>query len=456
MSSNYTIISCAQWDRMQETIASADAYQVKSQEELARLRALEDAQRARLDRLTLEHQQAVAQSLEALAASCRAAQARLQGQARARMDGQAGQFAGQLEDLRRRAAQTEERAAALTEEADRLAEAYSGMIAPVLAGLGQGEARARATLEEADRLLGQIRALHPEALLPEEYAALEALRASIAANLEAGDFQAALAVSQGSVLRAGRLLTRLAVLNQRQEARTAVLRAQASELQLRAERLASPGGALAFELDGEAAELPYDISFWSHGAFDGIAGQIAALSARLQSPAPLGEEELRAAAGQLAQLGELLDRCDREARRELAGAAAVDHTVQRLYNGLNARGWTLTGSGRQDGDSRKPYSMTYDDGLGNTVSIVVAGGEDPETPSFFYEAFSPSEGMAAAVKADVGAALRAEGLIPGPVTERDDCALNHSPGAFIARAEREAAQLSARRQERLRRALGQG
>lgn len=454
MSSSYTIISCASWDRMQETIASADAYQVKSQEELARLRELEAAQRARLERLSRENRQAVEQSLDALAEACRMAEGRLQGQARARMANQSGQFAGRLDELRRRAARTEERAAALLEEADALAKAYSGIIGPVLAGQGQGEERARAALREVDRLLDQIRALHPEAFLPAEYASLEALRASIAANVEAGDFQAALAVSQGGVLRAGRILARLAVLSQRQEVLSARLRERAAELQAKAERLASPGGVLTFELDGAAAELPYDISFWSHGAFDGIAGEIAGLSRRLQSAVPLEEGDLRAVADQAARLEELLDACDREARRELAGAAAVEHTVQRLYAGLDARGWILTSSGWQDGDSRKAYSMTCGDGLGNTVSIVVAGGESPETPSFFCEAFSESEGMAAVVKADVGAALQEEGLISGSVSERKDCA--RSPAEFIARAEREAAQLSVPRRERIRRALGQG
>lgn len=454
MSSSYTTISCASWDRMQETIASADAYQVKSQEELGRLRELEAAQRARLERLSWENQQAVEQSLDALAEAYRTAEVRLQRQAHTRMADQGNQFVGRLDELRRRAARTEERAAALLGEADGLAEAYNGMIGPVLAGQGQGEERAHATLKEVDRLLDQIRTLHPEVLLPAEYASLEALRSSIAANMETGDFQAALAVSQGSVLRASRILTRLAALSQRQEVLSARLREQAAELQAKAERLASPGGTLSFELDGAATELPYDISFWSHGTFDGIAREIAGLNRYLQSTASLGEGNLRAAEDQIARLEELLNTCDREARRELAGAAAVEHTVQRLYAGLDARGWSLNDSGWQDGDSRKSYSMIYADGLGNAVSIVVAGGETPETPSFFYEAFSESKGMAAVVKADVGAVLQEEGLIPGLVTERNDCA--RSPAAFIARAEQEAAQLSVPRRERLRRTLGQG
>lgn len=450
MSSYWTIISCAEWDRLKESIAAADAYEIESREEIARLRTLEQARQWELDRLCQETRHRTEDSIHALTESYRAAAEGLDLQARARLAEQDRSFAGQLEQLRAQAAQTGTRASALTEGAEAAAREYSAVLEQALAEHSRGEERAKRTLEEVDRLLEQVRALHPSAFLPAAYPSLEAMRASISANLAAGDFQAAMVVSQNSILEASRALIQLVLLQERHSRRIEQLQERGAALQTRAERLSAGGGTLTVEMDREPAQLPYSIQFWSYGAFDGINGQISALNQELRREAdtPTGLDRLGRLEEQLARLEERLEACDQEARQSLAGAAAVENTVQRIYSRLDEQGWTLESSGRQDGDTRKPYSMTYTDGGGNTVSIVVASGERPERPSFLYEAFSPSEGMAAMVKEDVGAALREEGLIPEHTVERDDCALNASPDVFIRRAEQEAEQLRRRGRQR--------
>lgn len=84
--------------------------------------------------------------------------------------------------------------------------------------------------------------------------------------------------------------------------------------------------------------------------------------------------------------------------------------------------------------------MTYEDRTGNTVSIVIASGDQPERPAFFYEAFAESEGMAAIVKDGVSAALQEEGFVSGEIVRQSDCAGNIAPSAFIERTAQEVAQ----------------
>lgn len=443
MSSYYTTISCDEWKRMQDSIASAEAYVIRSNEEIARLKELDNLRRKELNRVQQENGRMIERALDVLATSYRAAVAEVEEQVHDHVVVQAEEFGSQLSDLRNQATKLGTRIEVASGKVDELVKDYNEVFSKVMKGLPQEKAKASKILSELDKLLEKIRLLYPENFAATEYASLEAIRTTLAANIEAEDFQAAIFLSQDSVIKASRVLTQLILKNEQYNAQISELQDRVASIQARAEWMSSPNGGLTFELGEETAEYDYDINFWSAGRFEKIVASVGELAQQLKNAQaqPVSQGVLDALTEQVTQLDSDLAACDKAARQELAGAIAVENTAQRLYGCLEERGWELQESGRQDEDSRKPYAMTYEDGSGNTVSIVVASGEQPERPAFFYEAFADSEGLAAIVKAGVGAALQDEGLIPGEIVHRDDCAGNTSPDAFINQVFQERTQM---------------
>lgn len=450
MSSYYTTVSCAEWQRMREAIQAADSYVLRNNEEIARLKELEAQRKQELYRVQQENGRAIERALDVLNTAYRVATAETEERSLAHTTMQDSEFGTQLKDLRQQASKLSDQTKSALTLAENLAKRYSDAFSVLVAELPKDEARAKKILGELDALLERIRTLHPEIFAPAEYTSLETLRTALSANVASGDFQAAVIVSQNSILNASQLLTQLVVENEQYGIRAAEVEKDAEALQSRLDLISAKGGILSIELGEEQLEHDYDIRFWSSGRFDEIDAHTQEVAKQIKEAiqAPVGKRALDSLAQVITKLDLQLSSCDAKARNALAGAIAVEHAAQRLYSSLDERGWTLESSGRQDEDSRKPYAMTYEDRTGNTVSVIIASGDQPERPAFFYEAFAESEGMAAIVKDGVSAALQEEGFVSGEIVQQSDCVENTAPNAFIERTVQEVAQRVMEREKR--------
>ena len=448
MSSYYTTVSCDEWRRMQDLIKCADAYVIRNNREIERLRQLEQERRNELVRINRLSSRAIENAVDFITLTGRASVQRLNEQVRHRIEERTQDLSGQVDAVRREAADARFRIASASDTIERIAIEYNDIINGITSAERNDETRANAILAELDSLIAQIRELHPQVHMPAEYSAIEANRASVASNIQSGDYQAAIMVSQGSIIDTSRVLMRLIAICEQNHMWLSEAHDALTDVQMRIDSLSSQEGRIVINLGEDSFESEYDIDYWSNGDFSNIVSEVTHIAQRLNhsDENPVTSDELRDITRRIGELNELLTVCDLDARNELCGSIAVENTAQRLYDNLTGRGWNLADSGRREDDSRKPYTMTYDDGTGNTISIVIASGNTTDRPAFFYEAFSQNEGMASLVKDGVGAALVSEGLNPQNTVHRDDCHNNPEPETFINNVSTEADQM---RQQRL-------
>lgn len=458
MSSYYSTITVptGEWERMQLEINSASAYQIQSQQEIARLQALELERRQELSRIQEANRQTVGRATDYINVAFRNNLDRLSDSARATLASQTARFDEQIGNLRSQASRLDARLTAASATIESIAQQYHDVFQSILGGVSRAQGRAEYVLAELDRFLERIEGLNPERFAADEYSALLLLRANTASNIANGDYQTALIVSQSGILDASRLLTRLIAFNEQYDAMYADVRGRLNALQGRMDNLASREGVISLNVGDEPMEFDYDIAYWSHGIYDEISSAVSMIAERLERGAktPISIADLGNLGRRIDALNDQLTRCDEEARRDLVSAITVDDTVSRLHNCLENRGWTLEESGRVDDDNRKPYSLVYGDGEGNTVSFVIAAGSDPKTPALFYEAFADDSPTANVIKEGMGAALETEGLQARNTVRRNDCSSNASPEAFIHNIERETEQMTDARINQVRNTVG--
>lgn len=457
MSSHYTVVSCAEWERMQEEIRSADAYVIANELERKRLEKLAQERRMELQRMREANGRAIDHAVSLLAITGRNMTKDLTEQVRERLDRHHESVSGQMESLREDVARTGYRMAQSVEAVERIADEYARTIDALTGRWDDAKDRASAYLQEFDAMLERIRELHPEAFVASDFEALESKRRSLAINMQDHDYQAALALAQGSIVQSGRTLARAILMSEQYAVTYGEVKEQLIRLQERVGTLLSPDGKIIVSLGEEEIETSYDPSYWSDGIFDEIAERIAVIGEQIDMAGkrPVGLDALEGYGRQLIQMEQQVTLCDEEARKELAGAISVENMAGRLYDNLRERGWQLMdGAGRRDGDDRKPYSMSYQDGGGNTISMVISAGKDPERPDLSYEAFSDSEGMRSLIKEGIDGAFAALGLGTGNMLQRNDCHENGRPEQFIRNMEHEAESILGSRQQEIRNSLG--
>lgn len=443
MSSNHTRVSNREWQAMQRRIADTNAYVINRAEEARRIREEAERRSREIAAMHEANQRAINQAVSTLENAYRTTLQDARNQFATQVSDQSTDFQNQLQAMLADVRSISGQLTRSDGRVDALARQYNDAFQARLARTERGRQRAEAVLHELDRFMQQIQTLNPERFMPSEYAALQALRASVAANIQVGDYQAAVVVSQNSILTASRVLTQLTLLSENYNQQLTEVRTAASSLNTRMTQLASNAGVLSIEVDGEQVEYEYDIRYWSNGAFGQLQQQLAAVETQLAS-GRMSLQDLAQSRIRVEQIGSQLDQCDQRARRDMAGSVFVEDTAVRLHSSLTERGWTLEEAGHHADEARNPYTMQYEDGNGNTVSIVVSSGEKADEPSYAIEVFAEDEYRAGIIKEGVHASMVDEGLQIEGIEYRDDCHLNPDPQTFTVNMVREAL----RRQQR--------
>lgn len=438
MSSIGTRVMNSEWEAMLNRIASTEAYVINCQAEATRIANLIESRRREIESIHQANQRAIQQSVSALTEMFNEDVGVVRGRINTQLRTQADAFSSELQGIRNELASTSARLSVFDRRIDALATTYNDIFQEYANQEQSSNDRANLVLNEIDRLLQLIDELSPQRFSPVEYANLVSLRESIRVNLNAGDNQAATLVSQNSILQATRLLARLQLMNDQYNTQVNTIRENAMRIQQRIEELSSKDGVLTAEIGGEIEEYDYDISFWSHGTFDSLVSEFHRLQNLLDGDLTL--EQLNQVGADLDQLSANIARCDANARRERTGALIAADAALRLHNGLSNSNWNLEASGYVSDDEREPYTMTYTDASGNTVSIVISP-ESPNSPHIFMEVFSEDEDLAEITKDGIHASLEDEGLVIGEREQRNDCHLNPDPETFINNSVAEAQEL---------------
>lgn len=439
MSSIGTRVMNSEWEAMLNRIASTEAYVINRQAEATRIANLIDSRQSELNSIHRANQAAIQQSISALAEMFNENLGVVQEHIDTQLRLQADSFNSELQGMRNDIANTSARLSNYDRKTDALATTYNDIFQAYASQEQALTDRVNLILREIERLIGLINELSPQNFYPTEYARLISLSESIRANLNSGDNQAAMAVSQNSVLQATRLLARLQLMNETYNIQANAIKERALEMQRQIETLSSSDGVLSIEVGENCEEYDYDISFWSHGRFDSLITEFLRLQELLDSD-NLTFDQLNQIDTELTRLENDINDCDAIARRERVGAAIAADAALRLHDGLSNTNWHLETSGYVSDDEREPYTMTYTDASGNTVSIVISP-ESPNSPHIFMEVFSEDEDLAEITKDGIHASLENEGLVIGEREQRNDCHLNPDPETFINNSVAEAQEL---------------
>lgn len=439
MSSNHTRVNIDEWEAMQRRAREVDAYVISRKEEAERIAELVAQRRRETEAARATNAARIQNSVNSLIDSFNSNVSNLRNQMNSHLREQANAFGTQLERMRNDIRSTSARISSMEQDLNNLARTYNDVFQEYLRMENERGSRANMVSAELERLLGIIDGLNPQRFTPVEYASLCSQYESVRANINSGDSQAALMVSQNSILQATRLLAQLQLLNEQYDRKYADICNRATSVKERIDRLSSKEGALRFEYNGALRDFSYDVDYWSHGRFQGLCNEFEQLETSLHS----GRTTLE----QLEQIGQALDvlnqnisACDEAARLERVAQISTADTARRLSRGLENSGWSLVESDWDEGDNRNSYVMNYSDSAGSTVSVVVAP-ESPESPGIFMEVFSDSTYREERIKDGIHETLQREGLEIGQREERNDCHLNPTPEAFLQNALEEAREV---------------
>lgn len=429
MSSNHTWVSRDDWSEMNRQIGSLHAYLINSDLQAALIRRQYEERIQQIEDSYRANAQVVTQAVNALENAYRTTLSQAREQFEAEVDEHSAQFHQQLQELLENVGTVSGRLGQADSRLNGLAARYDAAFQALLARADGSKERAEQTVAELDRFLQALEQLNPERFRPAEYEALRSLRNLTNSNVENGDHAAALAVSQSSILTATRLLAQLTVDNERYARQLQAAATELASLEDQASRLASDAGVLVVELQGQRQEFDYDIEYWSGGAFGQLRNRLTRLWEQLETP-DLSSARVIDLRQQIGRLQAELEQCDQQARRAMAGSVFVEETADRLNAVLTERGWEATVDEHHEQDARAPYTMEFEDGSGNTVSVVVSRGVQADQPIYSMEVYSDDAYRAGRIKDGIHAAMNGGQTRAQVVERRDDCHLNPDPETF--------------------------
>jgi|GEM_PF-2990522 len=439
MSSYWTTISVndKEWARIQKCVQDTDKYVIRQQERAERLRQEAERRQALLEEIRQQTKRTVDSAVKLLQGDFEKAVKDLSGTAREAAGKQTGQFVREIEDLRADISATGRRTAAAAGQISRLSQEFNRALAE-LAGQRSGAAeRAGVFLQELNGLCGQIEGLNPGVFAPEKYRELAQIVRNADADTRSGSHQAALIAAQNGVTKASALLAELILANEEYDALLAETAEKAEAVRARFDAL-SPEmeGVIAFDLDGEPMEFEYDIDHWSGGCYGRLRDEFRQLYDRVEAAkkTKVPAARLEALRGELERLGLRLEQCDADARQELAGSLRAQEIAARWCDSLQGNDWKLEEHGFEGDDDRSPYTMTYQDGAGNKIAIIVSPDTSADQPHIVLEAFPKQEAHGDVIKRNVQALLADEGIRVERTRHMEDCHRNSDEAAFLRNA----------------------
>lgn len=317
-----------------------------------------------LERRVQEETDRLLEGIDQVSYELRAAVAQHVAQTRQEMDG-----------LRSAVRAVEQQAVQMDGKIDQLESNMAQRFREMADAIAAERTRAQLYRNQFAVLVEQVSALHSRELLPGVLEnQLTPTTDFLDADMENGDYQAAIGLAQTKIPDAVEILQQLQQLNERFR-----------QLSLEGQRLLEELGQQLAQLDEKEhnrydltmGEIEYeyngDIQYWTNGLysvavenFDDVRQQYT------QARDAMNLEVMERALRHLEQVALQLEECRQVAQEEFRISAMVQNMVTEIHDALTRdAAWTLTESGFAGDDERRPYRLRYSDGAGCTATVVV-------------------------------------------------------------------------------------
>ena len=454
MSSYYTTVTIndQEWAEIQRKVTDTNTYVMRKQEEAARIRSEIQKREQELNRMREQANTTVNNAVSALQNGFKAAADSIIAQSCDSVQAQVQGFNDAVAGLRKDIAATSMRTAEASVLVANISQKYAEVVDTLVKQKADSAASAGVYLENISSLNKQIQDLNPQIFDPRGYSEVENIILNARGNIEAGRYQSALGMAQFGILKASALLTKLILANSAHEKELTETTHLAYDLKTEFDCLdSSTDGGIEFEIDGEQYEYDFDIDHWSEGRFRQLLTKFEEVYKQIKDArdVPVPAEQLADMKSVVQDLSQRLKKCDVAARTEMVGSLKAQETAARLCESLMENDWELGEYGFDQGDNRNPYTMIYQNDVGNKISIVVAPGAQADKPNIFLEAFAGDESHADIVKKNVLASLPNEGLCGDTPTQRlNDCQNNKDANTFIRNTLSRTASVNSQRRKK--------
>lgn len=445
-------ISDQEWMNIQRKISDTEIYVVRKREEAERLRAEANKRELELQEMREATNKAVDSAFQMLQGTYTQSLLDLGNEMRCDVQRMADSFNGQIEALRNEVSENSRLTKQASIYVSDLSKEISQKLNALIASGEKTSTQANTYIVNLKKIVYEIEKLNPDVFEPKTHWEISRLLEQAKDNIKSGCYQAALINSQYGIGKASELLTKLIVQNELYDNSLLKALVEADSLKTKIDAFDTKAeGAIAFDVDGEKLEYEYDISHWSEGAFDSIKAEFNHIYKQIieAKEQKISIEVLNAFIKAIEDLKIRLEECDMNARKELLGSVQAQETAGRLCDSLLANNWELEEYGFDEDDDRNPYKMTYKDGAGNQIAIVVSPGSSADKPDVFLEAFTEEEAHSEIIKKKIQSTLPDEGVGVESTVHLNDCQNNSDSNSFIHNTIKKAkATNKARREKR--------
>lgn len=445
-------ISDQEWMNIQRKISDTEIYVVRKREEAERLHVEANKRELELQKMREAANKAVDSAFQMLQGSYKQSLLDLGYEMKNDVLRNTDSFNGQIEALRKEVNENSRLTKQASIYVSNLSKEISQKLNALIASGEKASIQANTYIVNLEKIVCEIEKLNPDVFEPKTHWEISRLFEQVESNIESGCYQAALINSQYGIGKASELLTKLIVQNEMYDNNFIKALDEADNLKTKIDAFDSKAeGAIAFEIDGEKLEYEYDISHWSEGAFESIKAEFNHIYKQIieAKEQRISIEALNAFIKAIEGLKIRLEECDINARKELLGSVQAQETAGRLCDSLLENNWELEEYGFDEDDDRNPYKMTYKDGSGNQIAIVVSPGVSAEKPDVFLEAFTEEEAHSEIIKNKIQSTLPDECVDVESTVHLNDCQNNSDTNSFIHNTIKKAkATNKARREKR--------
>ena len=452
MSSYYNeiYVNDEEWKNIQQKVCDTDAYIARKKEEAERLkRAIEDRE-AELRKLKIQTEKTLSSSISMIQGEFENAINNIGSDSRSSIEEQQNSFHQEVSELKKDIESTSMNTAKAARNAEKISAQLSEVISHSAKKNADNESTAIAFLEYLNKLNDKIKELNPLVFDAKTFSEFSQILEMVNENIRVKRFETAIANAQNNIPKGTKLLTDLILKNGQYNDELLKTVEIADTLKAEFDRFdTAMDGAVKFEIDGKEYEFDFDINHWSEGRFEQLRNEFQAQYKLLMDVKhqPVSLESLTVLKNNFSTLSEALNQCDIAAREEMVGSLKAQETAARICECIQDQ-WDLKEFGFNDDDDRKPYTMTYRDHAGNTISFVIAPSMQAEAPSIYLEAFADEESHSEIIKKDVQLKLPSKGLHVTKEEHLNDCNDNTDSNSFIKKSLSKAISVNKKRREK--------
>ena len=266
----------------------------------------------------------------------------------------------------------------MDEKVDDLSRMVNDSINSIAARINDQKSRAAFYVREFNTYISYILTLHPDKLAPDKFSLVTDAYNDATANIENGDYEAAMSRAQEGISLSVSLSSELEILNEKYRLLMEEIEQITGAISDKLETLVNPARS-ACDVQVEDGTLAFDgrISFWSDAILDSVVDEYEDKLSYIKEECmtTMNIEGLEQIKPEIERVDGKLDSCKDIALREFTAAYLVQAAVQSVHQVMVQNEMlTLISSGYDHDDPRKPYTLRYEDGNKHEIVVVLFWG----------------------------------------------------------------------------------